>query len=90
MADGRFQFWPGPNSVIITEIVASPRITALNFFLAGGNMAELKAMTPSIEQWARDRGCTSAYLTGRKGWEKTWLTRDGGYTPRLVVFEKAL
>jgi hypothetical protein len=84
------QYWPGPDSVIVTEIVVTPQQKTLNFFLAGGSMAELRAMTPDIEQWAREHGCTLATLIGRKGWERTWLTQSGGYKATHTVFEKAL
>lgn len=90
MAAHLYQYWPGPDSVIVTEIVVSPRMKTLNFFLAGGSMRELQAMTPDIEQWGRERGCTLATLTGRKGWTNTWLTREGGYRPTHIVFEKEL
>lgn len=89
VASGKAQFWPGPHSAIVTEIVAEPRHTVLHFFLAGGNMAELEAMTPLVLQWGRDRGCTKASLIGRKGWERTFLTRTG-WRSGLVVLEKHL
>jgi hypothetical protein len=90
MARHLYQYWPGPDSVIVTEIIVTPRQKTLGFFLAGGNMAELKAMTPSIEQWGREHGCTLAVLTGRPGWARTWLTKEGGFRPTHTVFEKAL
>jgi hypothetical protein len=86
---GRLQFWPGPHSAVITEIVDYPRQRVINFFLAGGNLAELEAMQPALLDWGRAQGCTSATFTGRKGWERTFLTRDG-WKSKLVVFEKAL
>lgn len=90
MAAHLYQYWPGPDSVIVTEIVVSPRLKTLNFFLAGGAMHELQAMTPDIEHWGRAHGCTLATLTGRPGWARTWLVKDAGYRPTHTVFEKAL
>ena len=63
--DGVMQFWPGVHSAIITEIIAYPRYRVLNFFLAGGNRAELEAMYPGIEQWGKANGCTRAAMLGR-------------------------
>lgn len=90
VADGRAQFWPGPSSAVVTEVIPYPNYTAINFWLAGGNLAELEQMTPVILEWAkRERGCTRAGFTGRRGWERTFLAREG-WQPKLVVFEKAL
>lgn len=89
VAAGQLQFWPGPNSVVITEILDHPRSRALNFFLAGGNLAELEAMYPRIEAWGREQGCDIAVFTGRPGWERTFLVRDG-WKRTLAVFEKPL
>lgn len=86
---GRLQFWPGETSAVITEIIDYPQQRALNYFLAGGNLAELEAMWPVIETWGRSQGCTHALFTGRKGWERTFVRRIG-FQPKLVVFTKEL
>lgn len=87
---GSLQYWPGVRSAIITEIIEYPRSRALNFFLAGGDLAELEAMYPTIEQWGREQGCSIAVMSGRKGWERSFLTRTEGWEPTLVVLEKQL
>jgi hypothetical protein len=87
---GEAIFWPGPNSALITQILEHPRLRTLHFFLAGGNLAELEAMLPGILAWAKEsQGCTAATLTGRKGWERTFLTREG-WKSQLVVMTKEL
>jgi hypothetical protein len=83
------QFWPNTNSAIITEIIEYPRRRALNFWLAGGNLAELEAMYPAVEAWGRSQGCTVASTSGRPGWERTFLKREG-WKPRTVVMTKEL
>jgi hypothetical protein len=90
VAAGKMQFWPGPASAVITEILESPRQRSLNFFLAGGNLAELEMMTPTILEWGRRQGCIRATFYGRPGWERTFLTRTGWAPARMVVFEKEL
>jgi hypothetical protein len=87
---GKMQFWPGPASAVITEVLESPRQRSLNFFLAGGNLAELEAMTPTILEWGRRQGCTKAIFAGRPGWERTFLTRTGWAPAKLVVFERSI
>lgn len=86
---GLLQFWPGPASVVVTEIIAYPKYRVLNFFLAGGNLSELEVMYPAIEAWGAAQGCDRAVLTGRKGWERTFLARKN-WQPTLVVYEKTL
>lgn len=87
---GSLQYWPGVRSVIITEIIQYPQKRALNFFLAGGDLAELEEMYPVIETWGREKGCDVAVMTARKGWERSFLTRKERWQPTLVVFEKQL
>lgn len=90
VAKGDLQFWPGPASVLITEILEHPQRRTLNFFLAGGDLAELERMTPSVLQWGKQLGCTRAIMLGRKGWERSFLVRTGWTLPPLVVLEKDL
>lgn len=91
LLEGSLQFWPGPHSVIITEILTAPRRKFLNFFLAGGNLAELEQMYPAVEEWGRGQGCTSAMFTGRPGWARSFLTESQGWhASKLVIFEKTL
>lgn len=85
---GSLQFWPGPQSVIITEIIDYPRKRILNFFLAGGNLAELEAMYPLVDEWGRAQGCSGAITLCRKGWKRTFLTRSQGWTETHVQLEK--
>lgn len=87
---GSLQYWPGPRSVIVTAVEDYPRKRALHFFLAGGDIAELEEMYPMVEQWGRSQGCTLATMTGRKGWERSFLTRREGWTPTAVSFAKDL
>ena len=86
---GRFQLWPADNSVVVTEIIVYPRLKNLHFFLAGGDLDELRLMRPLIESWGRDMGCTRVSLAGREGWSKTFL-RDEGYRPKWFVLSKDL
>ena len=86
---GRFQLWPADDSVMVTEIIVYPRLKNLHFFLAGGDLDELRLMRPLIESWGRDMGCTRVSLAGREGWSKTFL-RDEGYRPKWFVLSKDL
>jgi hypothetical protein len=86
---GRFQLWPADDSVVVTEIIVYPRLKNLHFFLAGGDLDELRLMRPLIESWGKSMGCTRVSLAGREGWSKTFL-RDEGYKPKWFVLSKDL
>jgi hypothetical protein len=86
---GRFQLWPADDSVVVTEIIVYPRLKNLHFFLAGGDLDELRLMRPLIESWGKSMGCTRVSLAGREGWTKTFL-RDEGYKPKWFVLSKDL
>lgn len=90
VASGELQCWPGPRSAIVTAVEHYPRQRRLLFFLAGGDLAEIEAMTPAILDWGRAQGCSTAAFVGRRGWERTFLTRTGWEAQPLVVLEKVL
>ena len=85
----RFQLWPGQSSAVVTEIIVYPQLKDLHFFLAGGDLDELKHMRPHIEAWGKSVGCTRVTLAGRKGWERTFL-KDEGYEPQWFILSKEL
>lgn len=86
---GTAQMWPSGESVIVTEIVVYPRAKHLHLFLAGGNLDELDALLPEVLEWGRGQGCTEATLSGRRGWERSFLA-DQGWKPTLIVMTKEL
>lgn len=90
VSKGQLQFWPGPHSVGITEIQTTPQRRTLNIFLAGGDKAELEAMLPAVIDWAKAQGCTHALMIGRRGWERTFMTRTGWKVAETVVLEREL
>lgn len=88
--EDRMQYWAGPNSVIVTEIVEYPQRKSIHFFLAAGNLGELEPMVPIIESWGKSKGCTAATMTGRKGWERVTFLKRGGWKSQMVVMQKEL
>jgi hypothetical protein len=86
---GQFQLWPGRDSAVVTEIIVYPQLKDLHYFLAGGDLDELRLMRPLIEQWGKSIGCSRVSLAGRKGWERTFL-KDEGYEPKWFILCKDL
>jgi hypothetical protein len=77
---GRFQMWRRGGSIVLTELQTFPRKRICVAFLAAGKQDELAALVPGIEQWAIGQGCTEGWLTGRKGWARSFLTKQDGWT----------
>lgn len=89
VADGRLQLWPASDTAVLTEVVQFPRKRILNYFLAGGNLDAISSLQPGILAWAKSHGCSQATFTGRPGWCRV-LTREPGWSPGLVQFERDL
>jgi hypothetical protein len=71
------RFWAGREAAMVTEIVTYPQFSTLNFWLAGGDLGELRdELRPQAEAYARDLGCRYATIVGRAGWAKAL-----GYRP---------
>jgi len=90
VASGDFQLWQGSDSAILTQIHVHPRRKVLCIYLAAGHMDELRDMLPHALAWARGLGCASAFIAGRPGWARTFLTKDEGWRQTHVVLEKEL
>ena len=83
---GEADFWPGKRAAMVTEIITFPRRRVLNFWLAGGDLAELRdELRPRVEELARKHGCQAAHVAGRQGW-----ARALGYRPIYYVCAKEL
>lgn len=85
VAAGDAQFWPGPHSVLITEVVTAPLCKTLHIWLAAGKDIELSAMLPGVIDWGRTQGCTRASLIGRKGWERAPHLVATGWTKSDLI-----
>lgn len=86
LAAGRFHFWGAEKSAVVTEFVEYPQLRALNVFLIGGELNEVRAMAPQIEQYAREHGCKRIQGAGRPGWERALP----GFRRLLVVGVKEI
>lgn len=90
LAQGRYQMWDFGDSLIVTEVNEYPQLREVNFFLAAGTRATLREAQHGILAWARRLGCQRAVFTGRKGWERTELVSEDGWTPQFVTYVKPL
>ena len=60
------------NSALICEFIQYPRLKSLNVFLAGGDLEEIKTLTPHLYSWAKDCGADRIEIRGRIGWLKVF------------------
>ena len=88
IAEDRFQLWAGKRAAIVTELLAYPRKKAVNFFLIGGDLDELKIMEPIICEWAKRQGCDRSIGVGRKGLQRVF--ERAGYVPKWFYISKEL
>ena len=89
-ASGQMQMWVGEDSIVVTEILTYPRLKELNVFLAAGHLDEIRRLNPIILEWGRMHGCQRATAVGRRGWERTFVTKEAGWTAPMTVYARTL
>lgn len=88
LIEGKAILWPAIDSAVVTQIRDTPQKRLLHIFLAGGQMAEIRDLMPIIYAWAASHGCVGATFTGRKGWERTFVTKAQGWDAKWTGFYK--
>jgi hypothetical protein len=90
VAERRAQWWQSPDErgVIITELLDYPRLRAVNYWIAAGDLEQCALLVPKIEAWAIGEGCVRAIGQGRGGFVR--MARDLGARPVGVAFVKEL
>ena len=86
LRSGKAQAWQEGDGLILTQVLDGG---VLNYWIAAGKMADVLALIPRIEAWARERGCTQATMTGRRGWSKV-LTGLGWTIEPVLTYSKGL
>jgi hypothetical protein len=86
IVEGKMQLWPAEKACIVTEITVYPRKKVLHVFLGGGELGQILDMHTDVVQWAKDQGCESLTMTGRRGWTKA--LKNDGWKEQLVLLEK--
>lgn len=67
---GQYKFWDFGKSALVSYPVEYPQFKALNLFIAGGDLFELRAMQPTVEAYAKQCGLKRCVAGGRAGWTK--------------------
>lgn len=88
---GDMQFWPGEDSAVVTQLLDHPNgRRECNVLLAGGSLDTLQQMLVEIERFATANTATVMTVLGRRGWERSFLTKDAGYMPVATFYRKDL
>jgi hypothetical protein len=80
---GEAQLWEEENAVVVTELVTTPQMKVLHFWLGAGELEDVVALQERLIEWGKSVGCQRAALSGRKGWEK--VLAGSGWSPELVL-----
>jgi hypothetical protein len=80
-------FW-SDNAMLAVSIQRCPKATVLDYWLAVGDLGEIKELLPQIEEWGREQGCTVAHMGGRHGWKP--VLKRLGWDTRYVSMRKDL
>lgn len=89
IADGRAFLWAGSKSCHVVQVYDTPGGRVVQAWIGAGDLEELLAMVPAIEEWARkEKGCKFAFVTGRRGWIRA--LRDSGYAEQHTTLSKEL
>lgn len=87
IADGSAQLWPLPNAAMVTQVDHyDTGMKEIRGWLSGGDLTEIQAFVPTIEEYGRSIGCNRATITGRRG----WLRAFNGYKEAAVLMVKEL
>jgi hypothetical protein len=90
--DGRAIFYPVRNGAAVFRVAQYPRKRRLRFWLigvgVGGFGANIDPVMEAADSCARQYGCDSIELTGRRAWEK--MLKPYGYEPNRVMLLKEL
>lgn len=75
---GRYALFPGEKSAVLVELVRDAWALQLHFYLAGGDLVEIRdVLRPQLEEYGQRLGCGAVFITGRKGWARAF--GDCGY-----------
>ena len=85
---GDYQFWPAPDGAIVTEVIFYPKFSVLHAWLAGGDLAQIKDMIPSLVSFAKAHHCSKFTATGRLGWVRA--LKDMGFNGIMTTVSKEI
>ncbi len=83
--DGKVSLHVGDRCAVVTQEMEFPAGRQLHYWLAGGDLDELREIEKRVSDDAKQSGCTSASIIGRRGWAKAL-----GYDEMATVMARKL
>lgn len=85
---GRAQVWALDFGYALTRVIDTKRGRALQYMAIGGDYIDswLQEFLDKSQEWAKGKGCGTAILSGRRGWEK----KLNGFKLERVALTKEL
>lgn len=87
--EGRMQALSHGDSLVVTEILTSPRRKYVNVALAVGSLDHFEPLQDQLLALGRDNGCDAIRMGGRKGWSAILPQHGWSHIP-IVNFERKL
>lgn len=84
---GEAMLWHSDGGILVTEVYEYPLKKVLHCWLAAGELEAVIDLSRQALEWAKEQGCTTATLTGRKGWLRV-LGAEGWRATPLVMMER--
>ena len=86
--EGTMQSFAEGESWVVTQIVDFPRKRYLEIVFAVGDLADLNAIYPRLEVFARDNLCDGMRAFGRKGWMRQFEIDRAGWVETTRTYVK--
>lgn len=87
---GRAKLITSKKTAVVAEILTYPQFRELNVFLLAGDLLDVIAQEPGLEQEARALGCKRLRFEGRDEWRAIMKDRPDGFTgfkPQTVFYK---
>ena len=86
--EGHTVLWPTENGCLALDRAVDG---ACVIWLGVGDMRQIVAQEEAIIAWAKERGCTSVRIEGRKGWQRIFPHwHNAGWDDGIVRLERKI
>lgn len=88
---GKAKLITSEKTAVVAEVVTYPQFRELNVFLLAGELLDVIAQEPGLENEARKLGCKRLRFEGRDEWRAIMKDRSDGFTgfkPNAVFYKE--
>lgn len=88
VAAGRMQVFTVGESVVLTQIQDYPQEKVLQICYVAGSLDDMEPWLEAVMAWAEREGCSRAYMVGRAGWLRSFLSKSTWEQTNVVMERK--